>query len=78
MAVVKELYMQRADGVTLYRYYSDNDFFLLREDGEKFGDAVEPEGSAHTFIESEEKMLTEEELLKLKEKNGSEEPQNRF
>ena len=43
--------MTRSDGVSLYRTYSDHGMMLIRNDGVKYGEAVDVENSGYTYIE---------------------------
>lgn len=54
--VITEFYKTRSDGVNLYRTYSDEGKMLVRNDGTKFSEAVDVEGSGYTYTESEEQV----------------------
>ena len=60
MAIVKEFYRTREDGVNLYRTYSDADF-MIRKVGtdEIYSEAIDVEYSGYTYEETE--MPIEEE-----------------
>lgn len=65
-----EFYQTRADGVTLVRAYSDEGFFITREeDGEAlvFEEAIDPEDSGRVYNETDvqipEVELSAEEAL---------------
>lgn len=59
--VVKEFYMERADGVKLYRSYSNEGFKIKQvETGEVYDDAIDVEDAPYTYIETDE--LTDEEI----------------
>lgn len=50
--IVKELFMTRADGVNLYRTYSDEGKSLLQvETGRIYDEAVDIEGAPYTYEE---------------------------
>lgn len=65
--IVKELYKTRADGVNLYRTYSDEGKRLLQvETGNVYDEAVDIEGAPYTYTESDEEIeMTAEEALEL-------------
>ena len=54
MAIVKEFYRTREDGVNLYRTYSDENF-MIRKVGtdEIYGEAIDVENSGFTYEETE-------------------------
>ena len=53
--VVKEEYMTRADGVKLFRTYSDENRKLIQnETGIVYSEAIDVEGAPYTYSESEE------------------------
>ena len=55
MAIVKELFMTRADGMNLYRTYSDEGKQILQvETGAVYGEAIDVEGAPYTYMEYEE------------------------
>ena len=50
-----EFYTTRADGVDLYRTYSDLDKYILQVDtGAKYTEAIDIENTSHTYEETEE------------------------
>ena len=54
MAIVREFFKTRADGVNLYRTYSDTGKTLLQsETGIEYSDAVDIENAPYTYSESE-------------------------
>ena len=67
MAIIKELYKTRADGVKLFRTYSDEGMQLLQnETGNVYDEAIDVEGAPYTYSETgEPKELTAEEALEL-------------
>lgn len=59
--IVKEFYMERADGVKLYRSYSSEGYKIKQvETGEVYDDAIDVEDAPYTYIETDE--LTDEEI----------------
>ena len=55
MAIVKELFKARNDGVNLYRTYSDIGMKILQvETGIVYDEAIDVEGAPYTYIEYEE------------------------
>ena len=64
--VIKEYYKTRADGVRLYRYYSDNGKTLVQSQTEiEYSEAIDPENSTYTYTEGNDIELTAEEALKI-------------
>ena len=63
--VIKEEYKTRADGVKLYRTYSDEGRQLLQnETGNIYTEAIDVEGAPYTYTETGEPAeLTAEEAL---------------
>ena len=50
-----ELFMTRSDGIKLYRTYSDENKYILQVDtGNTYSEAVDIEGSGHTYEETQE------------------------
>ncbi len=55
MAIVREFFTERPDGVKLYRTFSDAGKYVRQnETGEVFEDAVDVENSEYTYMEMEE------------------------
>ncbi len=55
MAIVREFFTERSDGVKLYRTFSDEGKYVRQnESGEVFEDAVDVENSEYTYAETEE------------------------
>lgn len=54
-------YKTRADGVNLYRTYSDAGFFITR-DGERYEEAIDPDPEylSRTYTETNDLIPTEE------------------
>lgn len=68
--IIKELHRKRADGVKLYRTYSDQGLKIKQvETGAipKNGQAIDVEGAPFTYVETEEKI---EQLLTEGEEKG--------
>lgn len=64
--VIKEYYKTRADGVRLYRYYSDNGKTLVQSQTEiEYSEAIDPENSTYTYTEGNDIELTAEEALEI-------------
>lgn len=64
--VIKEYYKTRADGVRLYRYYSDNGKTLVQSQTEiEYAEAIDPENSTYTYTEGDDIELTALEALKI-------------
>ena len=63
--IKKVFHRTRADGVNLYRTYSDEDKYLVQnETGLVFDEAIDVENAPYTYSESEESPeLTAEEAL---------------
>lgn len=56
-----ELFITRADGVKLYRTYSDAGTMILQnETGLSYAEAVDVEGAAYTYTETNTPTETEE------------------
>ena len=64
--VIKEYYKTRADGVRLYRHYSDNGKTLVQSQTEiEYSEAIDPENSTYTYAEGNDIELTAEEALEI-------------
>ena len=60
MAIIKELYKTREDGVKLYRTYSDNNYKIKKVGTEEiYEEAIDVENNTYTYVETE-KMVGEE------------------
>ena len=60
MAIVREFFNARTDGVNLYRTYSDTGMMLLQnETGIEYSDAVDIENAPYTYSESENPITDE-------------------
>lgn len=52
--IVREFYKTRADGVNLYKIYSDKTKYILQEDtGLIYNLAIDTEHSTHTYTETD-------------------------
>lgn len=52
--IIKELYMTRADGVKLFRSYSDEGKQIIQnETGEIYDEAIDVENAPYTYTESD-------------------------
>ena len=55
--IVKEFFKARADGVKLYRTYSSTGYLIRQEEtGAEYSEAVDVEGAAYTYTETETKI----------------------
>jgi hypothetical protein len=54
MAIVKEFYRTRKDGVNLYRTYSDADMKIQKVGTDEiYDEAIDVEGAPFTYVETE-------------------------
>ena len=68
--IIKEKYKTRADGVNLFRTYSDNGKRIIQnETGIVYDEAIDVENAPYTYTESDEFLddyeLTAEEALEV-------------
>jgi hypothetical protein len=68
--IIKEEYKTRADGVKLFRTYSDEGKLLIQnETGIKYTEAIDVENAPYTYSESDEEQdeveMTAEEFAEL-------------
>jgi hypothetical protein len=57
MALKKEFYITREDGVKLYRNYSDEGYYIIQnETGIKYEEAIDVEDAPYTYTETDEKI----------------------
>jgi hypothetical protein len=65
--IIKEEYCTRADGVKLFRTYSDEGRRIIQnETGIVYGEAIDVENAPYTYTESDEDVeLTAEEALSI-------------
>ena len=65
--IVRELYLEREDGVKLYRTYSDSGMKIRQDDTLYiYDEAIDVEGTTHTYTETDvpiEDDVTAEEAL---------------
>lgn len=60
--IKRELYITRADGVNLYRTYSDEGYRLRQiETGSIYDEAIDVETANYTYEETDQKIEVEEE-----------------
>lgn len=51
--IVKEYYMTRADGIRLFRTYSDKNLYIIQEQTNiLYDEAIDVENAPYTYIES--------------------------
>lgn len=61
--IIKEFYRQRADGINLYRTYSDENFYILQnETGRQYSAAIDVENAPYTYSETD-KIIEEKGAL---------------
>ena len=61
MAIVKEFYITRNDGVNLYRTYSDEGYQIRKVGTEEiYDEAIDIENAPYEYIETTEKVEVEE------------------
>lgn len=61
--VITEFYLQRDDGVNLYRTYSDRNMMILQEQtGIEYSEAVDVENSGYTYKETDNPVDTAEDI----------------
>ena len=52
--VIKDFYETREDGVSLYRTYSDEGYYLIQnETGAEYEEAIDVEGAPYTYSETD-------------------------
>lgn len=62
MAVIKEYFDIRPDGVRLFRTYSDEGYTLIQnETGIEYSEAIDVEDAPYTYTETNNKIEEEEE-----------------
>ena len=53
--IIREFYMTRTDGVNLYKTYSDNGVYIIKQGtDEKYDIAIDVENTNYTYEETEE------------------------
>lgn len=61
MALKKEYYTTRADGVRLYRNYSDRNFYIKQfPTGIEYAEAIDVENAPYVYIETD-KLIEDDE-----------------
>ena len=70
--IVRELYLEREDGVKLYRTYSDSGMKIMQDDTDYiYDEAVDVEDTLHTYTETDtpidDDVTAEEALVVLEE-----------
>lgn len=64
MAIVKEFYKTREDGINLYRTYSDENKIIKQvETGIEYDEAIDIEGSSYTYIETDKYIDELQEVI---------------
>lgn len=62
--IVTEFYEQRQDGVNLYRTFSDEGLYIIQnESGNVYIEAIDIEGAAYTYSETEKKIEEGSEVI---------------
>lgn len=62
MAIVREFYTRRKDGVSLYKTYSDADLLIVQnETGVEYDVAIDVEDAPYTYTETDKPIKNEEE-----------------
>lgn len=60
--IQREYYITRQDGVKLYRTYSDiGNYIIQKPTNIKYSEAIDVDNAPYIYIESEEKIETQEE-----------------
>ena len=61
MAVIKEYYTTRKDGVRLYRSYSDKNLYIKQQPtGIEYAEAIDVETAPYTYVETDKPIEVEE------------------
>jgi len=72
MAIIREFYKTREDGVNLYRTYSDENKMIIEEvSGAIYDEAIDVESATYVYLESDlyiERDIETERLQELEEK----------
>ena len=59
--IIKEFFTTREDGVSLYRSYSDEGYFIRQvETGNVYSEAIDVDGAPYTYEETDELIHKEE------------------
>ena len=65
MAIIKEFYITREDGISLYKTYSDRKMMIEQvQTGIRYIEAVDIKNSGFTYIETNEPIPAQEETTK--------------
>lgn len=60
MALIKEFYKVRDDDVRLYKFYSDNNYYIKQHPtGIEYEDAIDVETAPYTYVETDKPIETE-------------------
>ena len=61
MAVIKEYYTTRKDGVRLYKSYSDKNLYIKQQPtGIEYAEAIDVETAPYTYVETDKPIEVEE------------------
>lgn len=62
MAVIKEYYTTRKDGVRLYKSYSDKNLYIKQQPtGIEYAEAIDVETAPYTYVETDKPIEVVEE-----------------
>lgn len=62
--IVREFYMQREDGVNLFRTYSDENKYIKKiGTNEEYSEAIDIEGAPYTYEETDKEIEQYEEPI---------------
>lgn len=62
MAIKKEFYRTREDGVNLYRNYSDEGFYIIQnETGVEYDEAIDVEDAPYTYSETDKPIYSDDD-----------------
>ena len=65
--IIREFYLERPDGVKLYRTYSDIHHYIIQDQtGIEYEDAVDVEDSPYTYTESDREIEDIPEIIEEK------------
>lgn len=68
MAIIKEFYITRSDGVNLYRAYSDEDYKIRKKGTDEiYDEAIDIENAPYEYEETDEKIVIDE-IIEVEEK----------
>ena len=64
MSIVKEFYKTRNDGINLYKTYSNEGYIIHKLNTEEYySEAIDVESSNYEYIETNEKIEIEENII---------------